>query len=422
MEPLSKMKISLPEKIDTCFTNCHLATMAGKGLSIIKNGALAVSGGKISWAGQKKDLPENYSTRCKEIIDCRDRWILPGFVDCHTHLVWAGSRSHEFEMRLNGATYEEMSKKGGGIASTVKATRGASREDLLHLASKRVKTLLLQGITTLEIKSGYGLNLETEIKILEVIHELKKAFPLRIEPTFLGAHALPPEFRDNSDGYIDLVTKTMLPKIKEQGIATAVDVFCERIAFSLEQTKRVFQAAKALGLRVKLHAEQLSDSGGAALASRFNALSCDHLEYLSLSSATKMARHKVTAVLLPGAFYYLKEKQKPLVQVFRDLKIPMAVSTDLNPGSSPVHSMTLILNMACILFGLTCEEALLGATINGAKALGLDRAKGSLEPGKDADLVVWDIDEPSDLCYLAGLSPVDKIMIKGHIYHRNLDD
>jgi len=412
----------LPDKIDTLFIHCHLATMADSSLSIIENGALAVSGEKISWIGLEKDLPDNYRTRCRKIIDSHSLWILPGFVDCHTHLVFAGSRSHEFEMRLKGATYEEISKKGGGIFSTVKATRTASREDLLAIASKRVKTLISKGITTLEIKSGYGLDLKTELKMLDVIGELQKLFPVHIEPTFLGAHALPPEFKDNSDDYIDLITKTMLPKVKAQGIATAVDVFCEHIAFSLEQTKRVFEATKNLGLRIKLHAEQLSDSNGAALASEFNALSCDHLEYLSLSSAEKMARHKVTAVLLPGAFYYLKEKQRPPVQTFRDLKIPMAVSTDLNPGSSPVHSMCLILNMACTLFGLTCEEALLGATINGAKALGLEHVKGSLEPGKDADLVIWDIEAPSDLAYLSGQSPVDRVMIKGRIYEDNCQE
>ncbi len=415
------MENLLPKTIDTLFIHCRLATMAGNGFSIIENGALAVFGEKISWVGLKKDLPDNYHTRCKKIIDCRNRWILPGFVDCHTHLVFAGSRSHEFEMRLNGATYEEISKKGGGIFSTVKATRAASKEELLGLASKRVKTLIRHGITTLEIKSGYGLDLETELKILDVAGELQKTFPLHIETTFLGAHALPPEFQDNSDGYIALITNTMLPEIKAQGIATAVDMFCERIAFSLEQTRKVFEAASALGFRVKLHAEQLSDSNGAALAAEFNALSCDHLEYLSLSGATEMARHKAAAVLLPGAFYYLKEKQKPPVQTFRDLKIPMAVSTDLNPGSSPVHSMCLILNMACILFGLTCEEALLGATINGARALGLEHAKGSIEVGKDADLVVWDIEAPSDLAYFSGLSPVDKVMIKGRVYETDYE-
>ncbi|OGR21363.1 MAG: imidazolonepropionase [Desulfobacula sp. RIFOXYA12_FULL_46_16] len=407
------MKNLLPETMDTLFTRCHLAAMAGGRLSVIEKGALAVSGEKIAWVGKEKDLPQDYGSRCKTMVDCQNRWLLPGFVDCHTHLVWAGSRSHEFEMRVRGVGYEEIAKQGGGILSTVRATRAASREDLLRLASKRVKTLIRRGITTLEIKSGYGLDLETELKLLDVMGDLAKAFPLHIEPTFLGAHALPPEFQGSPDGYTDLIIRTMLPKVKTQGIATAVDVFCERMAFSLEDTRKIFEAATALGLRVKLHAEQFSDSHGAALASSFNALSCDHLEYLSPVGAEKMARHKVTAVLLPGAFYYLKEKQRPPIQTLRDLKTPMALATDLNPGSSPVFSMALILNMACLLFGLTCEEALLGATLNGAKALGLDRAKGSLEPGKDADLVVWDIDEPSDLCCFTGLDPVGRVMIKG---------
>ena len=411
------METKLPDKVDTLFINCHLATMADNALSIIKKAALAVTGTSISWVGKKKDLPKNFKTRCQNVINCNNGWILPGFVDCHTHLVWAGSRSNEFEMRLNRAAYEEISKKGGGILSTVKATRKASKDELFILASKRVDALLKQGITSLEIKSGYGLNLETELKILDVIKQLDKTYPLHIEATFLGAHALPPEFAGNPDGYIDLVTRTMLPKVKAQKIATAVDVFCEHIAFTLPQTKKVFEKAKNIGFNIKLHAEQLSDSNGAALASEFNALSCDHLEYLSLSGAKKMAQHNVTAVLLPGAYYFLKETQKPPVDTFRELKIPMAISTDLNPGSSPVHSMTLILNMTCMLFDLTCEEALLGATINGARALGLEQSKGSITAGKDADLVVWDIDTPADLCYLAGLTPINMVMIKGDIHH-----
>ncbi len=406
-----------PEIIDTLFINCHTATMANSGLSIIENAAIAVTGQLISWVGKKKDLPrnlknQNLKTRCQTIIDCKNRWILPGFVDCHTHLVYGGSRSNEFEMRLNGASYEKISKKGGGILSTVNATRNASKDTLYESASKRVEILLKQGITTLEIKSGYGLDLKTELKILEVIKQLDKNFPLHIEATFLGAHALPKEF-ENKDEYIDLVTGEMLPEIKSQGIATAVDIFCENIGFSLNQTRKVFEKAKKLGFNLKLHAEQLSDSKGAALASEFNALSCDHLEYLDLHGAKKMAQHNVAAVLLPGAFYYLKEIQKPPVEIFRELETPMAVSTDLNPGTSPVHSMTLILNMACMLFGMTCEEALLGASINGAKALGLEKSKGSIEPGKDADLVLWDIDTPADLCYQTGFNPVEMVMIKG---------
>jgi len=415
MEPL------LPNKIDTLFINCHIATMTGNAFSIIKKAALAVTGKTISWIGKEKDLPDLLKTKCQKVIDCKNGWILPGFVDCHTHLVWGGSRSNEFEMRLAGASYEEISKKGGGIFSTVQSTRNASKDELFISAAKRVTALLSQGITTLEIKSGYGLSLEHELKLLEVIRQLDENFPLHIEATFLGAHALPQEFAGNSDGYIDLVTKTMLPAVKDQAIATAVDVFCECIAFNISQTKKVFQTAKDLGLNIKLHAEQLSDSNGAALAAQFSALSCDHLEYLSLSGAKKMAEHSVTAVLLPGAFYFLKETKKPPVQILKDLKIPIAVSTDLNPGSSPVHSMTLILNMACMLFDLTCEQALLGATINGAKALGLEQSKGSIEKGKDADLVVWDIDTPADLCYLAGLTPIKLVIIAGKIHHNTLD-
>jgi imidazolonepropionase len=403
----------LPEKIDTLFINCNIAPMAGNKFSITENGALAITGEIISWVGQKNNLPKSFIQQCKKIIDCKNRWILPGFVDCHTHLVYGGSRSNEFEMRLKGASYEEISKQGGGIFATVNASRNTSKEKLFKSASKRVKTLLKNGITTLEIKSGYGLNLETELKILEVIKQLDADFPLHIEATFLGAHALPKEFAGDPEGYIELVTQIMLPEVKSQGIASSVDVFCENIGFSLDQTKKVFQNATKLGFNVKLHAEQLSDLGGAGMASEFNALSCDHLEYLSLSGAKKMAKHNVTAVLLPGAFYYLKETRKPPVDILRNLNIPMAVSTDLNPGTSPVHSMPLMLNMACMLFDLTCEEALLGASINGAKALGLEKSKGSIEPGKDADLVVWDIDTPADLCYLTGFTPVDKVIVKG---------
>jgi len=331
------MGTPLPHNIDTLFIHCHIATMADNALSVIKNGAIAVTGNKISWIGKEKKLPENIKKKCPDIQDCHNGWVLPGFVDCHTHLVWAGSRSNEFEMRLNGISYSDISNKGGGILSTVKNTRLASKEDLYLSGSKRVETLLNQGITTLEIKSGYGLDLETELKLLEVIDQLDKKFALHIEATFLGAHTLPPEFMGDPDSYIHLVTETMLPKIKAQNIATAVDVFCEKIAFTYEQTKKVFEKAKDFDLNIKLHAEQLSDSNGAALAAEFGALSCDHLEYISRKSVEKMAKHNVVAVLLPGAFYYLKETQKPPVELFRNLKIPMAVSTDLNPGSSPVH-------------------------------------------------------------------------------------
>lgn len=402
-----------PLVLDSLFINCHIATMAGNQLSIIPNGALGVTGKTFSWVGPQKKLPLDAKAVSNKTIDCKNRWILPGFVDCHTHLVFGGSRSKEFEMRLSGMSYENISRKGGGIFSTVTATRSASKKLLYEMAAKRVNAMIQQGITTLEIKSGYGLNLETEIKMLEVVKQLINDFPCHIEPTFLGAHTLPTEFKGRSKAYVDLVTDIMLPEIKKKKLATAVDVFCETIGFSYDETQKIFEHATALGFPVKLHAEQLSDSSGAALASSYNALSCDHLEYLCASGAKKMAEHNVTAVLLPGAFYYLKETQKPPVELLRELNIPVAVSTDLNPGTSPVFSMVPILNMACLLFDLTCEEALLGATINGAKALGLDHRKGSIEIGKDADFVVWDIESPIDLCYFTGLTPVDQVYIQG---------
>jgi imidazolonepropionase len=414
-------RISTPfsRPLDLLFVNCHLATMETGAYGIIKDAALGITHHKISWIGQQKDLPDSPDKIARQVIDCQNKWILPGFVDCHTHLVWAGSRSQEFEMRLKGSSYQEISNQGGGIASTVRATRSATEQDLFALASGRMDTLVKQGTTCVEIKSGYGLDLETEMKMLSVIDQLNQAFPLHIEPTFLGAHALPPEFAGRSDAYVNLITSQMLPQIKEQKIATAVDAFCEHIAFSRAQTQTLFKTATDLGFRVKLHAEQLSDMDGASLAAEFNALSCDHLEYLSCSGAKKMAEQQTAAVLLPGAFYFLKETQKPPVHLFRELGIPMAVSTDLNPGSSPIHSMPLILNMACLLFGLTCEEALAGATFNGARALGLEQTKGSLAVGKDADLVVWDINTPADLCYLVGHDPTRMVVISGKIHHAN---
>lgn len=401
-----------PENIDRLFTYCRVATMANGTYGIIENAALAVSGNKIAWIGPMDALPDPLPGNI-ELTDCNKLWVLPGFVDCHTHLIWAGSRSKEFEMRLAGTSYADIANAGGGIFSTVTATRAADEQRLFDLASRRLSQFLSQGITTVEIKSGYGLNLETELKMLAVAGRLKQAFPQHIEATFLGAHAVPPEFNGRSDAYIQEIIQVMLPNVKTQGIATAVDVFCENIAFSREQTRQVFDAAKDLGFDIKLHAEQLSDSDGSGLAAEMGALSCDHLEYLSDEGTQKMADHGTVAVLLPGAFHYLKETRVPPVSLFRQLKTPMAVSTDLNPGSSPVFSMLPILNMACLRFGLTCEEALAGATFYGAAALGMTARKGSLTPGRDADFVIWDVDTPADLCYLSGITPLKQVVIGG---------
>nr|WP_320193546.1 imidazolonepropionase [uncultured Desulfobacter sp.] len=399
---------------DTLFVHADIATMAHGRYNIIKDGAIGVSNGKIQWIGPYEQLQTD-PTIANEVIDCKDQWILPGFVDCHTHLIWAGSRSNEFEMRLSGASYEQIAKQGGGIASTVTAVREASEDRLFTIASQRISHFLSRGTTCVEIKSGYGLDLENELKMLAVADRLNQHFPLHICPTFLGAHALPPEYKGRADDYVDLIIDTMLPGIKRQEIACAVDVFCESIAFSLAQTKRLFTAATDMGLPVKLHAEQLSDSGGAALAAQFNALSCDHLEYLSLDGVKAMAHAGVTAVLLPGAYYMLKQTRTPPVKNLIRLDVPMALATDLNPGTSPVYDMAAVMNMGCVLFGLTCEQALAGATINGAKALGLDNRKGSLETGKDADFVVWDIDSPADLSYQMGICCVNKVVITGKI-------
>jgi len=416
MTAVPEKRTPFPENIDRLFTNCRVATMANGRYNSMENAALAVSGNKIAWIGSMDALPDPLPGNIVQ-TDCNNHWILPGFVDCHTHLIWAGSRAGEFEMRLAGATYAEIATAGGGIFSTVKATRAANEQRLFDLASRRMTRFLSQGITTVEIKSGYGLNLETELKMLVVAGRLKQAFPQHIEATFLGAHTVPPEFSGRSDAYIQEVTQVMLPKVKTQGIATAVDAFCENIAFSREQTRQVFDAAKDLGFDIKLHAEQLSDSDGTGLAAEMGALSCDHLEYLSDDGARKMADHGTVAVLLPGAFHYLKETRVPPVTLFRQLKIPMAVSTDLNPGSSPVFSMLPVLNMACLLFGLTCEEALAGATFHGAAAMGLADRKGSLAPGKDADFVIWNVDTPADLCYLTGITPLEQVVIGGQTVH-----
>ncbi len=402
-------------RIDQLFINCNIATMTNNAYSPVIDGAIGVLGEKICFAGKQKDLPKNFEKTASHIHDMHGQWILPGLVECHTHLVFGGSRSKEFEMKLAGVSYEEIAKKGGGIFATVKETRKESFDSLYTKALKRVNYLFNQGVTTIEIKSGYGLDLECELKILEIIKKLDDNHNATIKATFLGAHALPFEYINKSDRYIDFVIDEVLPEVKKQGIATAVDAFCETIGFSLKQTEKVLKKAKDLGFEIKLHAEQLSDSGGAGMAAELGALSCDHLEYASKTSLKKMAENNVSAVLLPGAFYYLKEIQKPPVKQLLDLKIPIAVSTDLNPGSSPLFSLPLAMNMASVLFGLTPEQALLGTTINGAKALGLEKQKGSIEVGKDADFISFDISEPCDLSYFIGINFATTVVTKGKI-------
>lgn len=387
---------------DAVFLNAKLATMHGPSYGAIVDGALAVTANRISWAGPRSEWRDG----AREEHDARGAWITPGLIDCHTHLVYAGNRAQEFEQRLKGATYEEIARAGGGILSTVKATRAASEEELLHLAQRRLSRWEAEGATVIEVKSGYGLDRETELKILRAARRLSG---LTVKTTFLGAHALPEEYKGRSDDYIDFVCNEVLPEAKERGLVDAVDAFCERIAFTPEQTQRVFDKAKALGLPVKLHADQLSDLGGAALAAGHGALSADHLEFSNEEGISRMRATGTVAVLLPGAFYFLKEKQLPPIGALRRHGVPIALATDHNPGSSPLGSPLLVLNMACTLFGLTPEEALAGMTRHAARALGLAASHGTLEVGKQADLALWEIGAPAELAYAFGANPCMKV-------------
>lgn len=382
------------------------------GYSEVLQGALAVSKGKIVWLGKQSDLP-NYDEKTLDIIDGENQWLSPGLIDCHTHLVFGGHRANEFEMRLEGKSYEEIANAGGGIVSTVSATRAASEELLLEKALPRLAALHQQGVTTVEIKSGYGLDTENEVKMLKVAGELAKKLPVNIRRTFLGAHALPVEYKENPNGYIDLVCDEMLPKIAELNLADAVDVFCESIGFNIEQTEKVFKKAKALGFKLKVHAEQLSNIGGSILASKYNALSSDHIEYLDEAGVKAMKASGLTAVLLPGAFYFLRETQLPPIALLRKHNVPMAIATDANPGSSPINNIQLMLNMACTLFRLTPAEALAGVTCNAAKALDLQHSKGKLAVGYDADLALWNIEQPAELCYQFGVNPLRSLYVNG---------
>jgi imidazolonepropionase len=378
---------------------------------LIDDGAIAVDGENIAWAGPRDELPKVLAARCEARHDCGGALVTPGLIDCHTHLVHAGDRAHEFELRLGGASYEDIARAGGGIVSTVKATREASQPDLLAQSLPRLRALMDEGVTTVEIKSGYGLAVEPEARMLRVARMLGEQEGVDVRTTFLGAHALPPEFSGRTDAYVEEVLR-MLPVLHREGLVDAVDAFCERIAFSPAQVERVFEAAQALGLPVKLHAEQLSDSGGAPMAARLRALSCDHLEWLGEEGASAMARAGTVAVLLPGAFYFLRDTKVPPVDLLRRYGVPIAVATDCNPGSSPCTSLLLMLNMACTLFRLTPHEALAGVTRNAARALGLGD-RGVLAAGMRADFVLWDVREPAQLAYTMGFNPHRRTIWKG---------
>ncbi len=393
------------------WTHATLATFAGeRDWGLVNDGALLVEGEQLRWAGPAAELPAELRAGVADTHDLGGALVTPGLIDCHTHLVYGGERSAEFELRLQGATYEEIARAGGGIRSTVAATRAAGEAELHALAVPRARALMDEGLTTLEVKSGYGLSLADEAKCLRVARQLA-ALGLTVRTTCLGAHALPPEFEGRQDEYVDAVCG-WLPELQRQGLVDAVDVFCDRIAFTPAQTRRVFEAARALGLPVKLHAEQLSDQGGAALAAEFGALSCDHLEWLSEDGIAAMARAGTVAVLLPGAFYFLRETKLPPVQALRDAGVPIALATDHNPGSSPGLSLLLMLNMACTFFRMTPEEALRGLTVNAARALGLPD-RGRLVAGLRADFCIWNAAHPRELAYWFGRNPLRQVVVGG---------
>jgi len=379
----------------------------------IANGGVAISGDRIEWVGAMSELPSELREGAASILDAKDRWVTPGLIDCHTHLVFAGNRAREFEMRLQGASYEQIARGGGGIASTVRATRAATDEELFSVASTRLSTLESFGVTTVEVKSGYGLDVETELRMLHVARRLDVEHPVAVRTTFLGAHALAPEYTDDRSGYIDLICGTMIPRVMDEGLADGIDAFCEGIAFTPQECERVFAVGTQHGLPIRVHADQLSDSGGAALAARVGALSADHLEYASEAGIQAMAKSGTSAVLLPGAFYFLGEDQVPPVDALRLHGVSMAIATDLNPGSSPINSPLTAMNMACVLFGLSPEEALCGMTRNAAKVLGMSGDRGVLSAGSCADVVLWDIDHPSELSYWIGSNPCDAVVQAG---------
>ncbi|TMN33931.1 imidazolonepropionase [Pseudoalteromonas sp. S2755] len=379
----------------------------------IENAAIAIKDGKINWLGPRRELPE-VDAIATPIHKANGQWLTPGLIDCHTHILFAGSRANEFEQRLLGASYQEIAAQGGGIASTVTATRLADRETLYVNGKNRLNSLLKEGVTTVESKSGYGLDVENELKLLEINQLLNEHHPIDVQSTFLGAHALPPEYKDNSQAYIDLVCDEMLPQVASRQLATAVDVFCENVGFTYQQTEQVFTRAQQLGLQVKCHAEQLSNQHGSELVAKFKGLSADHIEYLDEAGVEAVAKGDVTAVLLPGAFYFLRETQLPPIDLLRKHKVAMALASDFNPGTAPLCSLRLMLNMACTLFRMTPEEALSGVTVNAAKALGLSD-RGVLKVGTRADLALWDITHPAQLSYQFGVADLSNLWILGKL-------
>ena len=393
---------NVPIAWDRVWVGADLATMdeAG-GIGHVPDAALAIRSGRIAWVGTREQL-QAISWSAPVVTEARGLWITPGLIECHTHLVYAGDRSNEFAARLRGATYEDIARAGGGIVSTMRATRAASEADLLAQSLPRARALVSEGVTTLEVKSGYGLDLASELKMLRVAQRLGAELGIDVIKTFLGAHALPPEFANRQDDYINHVCDDMLPAVTAEQLADAADVFCERIAFTREQTERVFERARNAGLKLRLHADQLSDGGGGELAARYGALSADHLEYASDVSLQLMARNGVIAGLLPGAFYFLRETRLPPIEKMRALGVQMAVSTDCNPGTSPIASILLAMNMACVLFRMTATEVLRGVTVNAARALGLSEDRGTLRAGMRADLAIWKLRHPEQLCAEVG--------------------
>ena len=406
----------MTRQYDAIWIKALLATCEA-GYGLIEHAGIAVKNERIAWVGSMQDLGGRPDELATHVYDVEGRCITPGFIDCHTHLIYAGNRSHEFEMRLQGKTYEEIAREGGGIQATVIATRNASQAALLEQSIKRAKALMASGVTTIEIKSGYGLNWETELKILRVAKQIEEKLPVTISKTFLGAHSVPLEFRGNEEAYVDLICHEMIPAVAENQLADAVDVFCEKIAFNLQQTERIFKSAKEHGLAIKCHAEQLSHSGSVHLAVNYNALSVDHIEYISDEDVKAVAQSQTTAVLLPGAFYFLHENKLPPVALLRKCRVPIAIATDCNPGTSPITSLLLILNMACTQFRLTPEEALEGVTRHAASALDRLTTHGTLTVGKVADFVIWDVSHPRELAYNIGSNPLNQLVRHGQIVH-----